>query len=99
MFQVVEEVQSSHQVENDLEQYRRLVELQKQMIKLARENEKAKRECAVLREKVAREVVARMARRKMSQRLKKKAKRILKQLPKFVMPQLSSATMKEASPC
>jgi hypothetical protein len=99
MFRGVEAVQSSQQVAGDLEQYRRLIALQKQMIKLARENEKAKRECAVLREKVAREVAARLARRKLSRRLKQKVKKILKQFPKMMMPQVGSATMKEPSPC
>jgi hypothetical protein len=37
---------------DDLEKYRRLVELQKQMIDLARRYEQTKRECDALREKM-----------------------------------------------
>ena len=42
----------------DLEPYYRLVELQKQMIDLIQKNAHAKRECAALREQLAREVEA-----------------------------------------
>ena len=43
---------------DDLEPYRRLVELQRQMTKLAQRHEVSRRELEVLRERVAREVVA-----------------------------------------
>lgn len=42
----------------DLESYRRLIELQKQMIELSQQHERARREYAALQVAVAREVVA-----------------------------------------
>ena len=42
----------------NLEPYRRLVELSKQMIELAQQCEQARRECEVLREQLAREITA-----------------------------------------
>ena len=42
-----------------LESYRRLIELQKQMIELSQQHERSRRECEVLRDVVAREVAAR----------------------------------------
>jgi hypothetical protein len=55
---MIKEVQADAQPINGLESYHRLVELQKQMIQLAQQNERAKRECAELRELVATEVLA-----------------------------------------
>lgn len=42
-----------------LESYRRLIELQKQMIELSQQHEQSRRECEALREVVAREVAER----------------------------------------
>ena len=42
-----------------LESYRRLIELQKQMIELSQYHEQSRRECDALRDVVAREVAAR----------------------------------------
>ena len=42
----------------NLEPYRRLVELSKEMIELAHQCEQARRECEILREQVAREITA-----------------------------------------
>lgn len=42
-----------------IESYRRLIELQKQMIVLSQQHERARRECEALRDTVAREVAAR----------------------------------------
>lgn len=47
-----------------LESYRRLIELQKQMIELSERHEQAKRERDALREKVAREVADHLIARK-----------------------------------
>jgi hypothetical protein len=99
MYRGVEDVQSSRQATGDLEQYRRLIELQKQMIKLSKQNEKAKRDCAVLREKVVREVAARLSRRSLSQRLRQKARKVLKRLPQLVTSQMNSVARKEPSLC
>lgn len=43
---------------DDLEPYRRLVELQRQMTRLAQRHKASRREVEVLRERVAREVIA-----------------------------------------
>lgn len=45
-----------NRVGNNLEAYRRLVELQKQMIELAQRHEQARRECEALRAQIADEV-------------------------------------------
>lgn len=99
MYRGVEDVDSSRQAAGDLDQYRRLIELQKQMIKLARQNEKAKLHCAALREKVAREVAARLNRKSLSQRLRQKAKKVLKRLPQLVTTQTNPVARKEPSLC
>ncbi len=49
MFQGEKEVTTAKTVDDDLEPYRRLIELQKQMIELVQQHEKTERECAVLR--------------------------------------------------
>ena len=49
MLQDEEETQTARPVADDLEPYRRLIELQKQMIGLVQQHEKTKRECAALR--------------------------------------------------
>jgi hypothetical protein len=46
-------------VATDLESYRRLIELQKQMIELSQHHERSRRECDALRDVVAREVAER----------------------------------------
>jgi len=43
-------------VAEDLEPYRRLIDLQKQMIELVRQHERTKQECAVLRERLLEEM-------------------------------------------
>jgi hypothetical protein len=50
--------QTSHQVANDLEPYLRLIEIQKQLIEMARRHEQTRRECEALRAQVAREAIA-----------------------------------------
>ena len=47
----------------DLEPYRRLIELQKQMIELAQQHERTKRECTALREQLLEEMTAAAASR------------------------------------
>lgn len=47
-----------------LESYRRLIELQKQMIELSQHHERSRRECEALREVVAKEVVDHLRTRK-----------------------------------
>jgi seryl-tRNA synthetase len=65
-----------------LESYRRLIELQKQMIELSREHEETKRECAALREQVARAITKRSrSRGRLQHRVQQTAGRLLKRLP------------------
>lgn len=67
---------------NSLESYRHLIELQKQMIELSREHEETKRECAALREQVAREATRRSRdRKKLQYRIQQSAGKLLKRLP------------------
>ncbi len=51
-----EEIQTTKLVADDLEPYRRLIELQKQMIGLVQQHEKTKRECAALRAQLLKEM-------------------------------------------
>ena len=50
------ENQFAERVADDLEPYRRLIELQKQMIELVRQHEKTKQECTVLRDRLLEEM-------------------------------------------
>ncbi len=61
-----------------LESYRRLIELQKQMIELSQQHEQSKRERDALREEVARVVAGQVrARRSVRHRLRRSAHRLL----------------------
>jgi len=65
----------------DLEPYRRLVDLQKQMIELARQHEHAKRRRDALHEQMAREAADRQHdRRSLRHRLQRSAARLLKRV-------------------
>ena len=59
MFRVGQSTQKLKPVGDDLLPYRRLVELQKQMIEMANQHEHAKRACHGLRARMALEIVAR----------------------------------------
>jgi len=73
-------------VEDDLEPYRRLVELQKQMIEVAQQHEQTKRRRDVLRELMVRETAGRRPdRRGLRHRLQQSAVNILKRVPGFVI--------------
>jgi hypothetical protein len=50
------EIQFAKPVADDLEPYRRLIELQKQMIELVRQHERTKRDCTALRERLLEEM-------------------------------------------
>src|SRR5688500_7787526 len=64
MHRAGEEKQRGGKVAEDLEPYRRLIGLQKQMIALSHQHERAKRERDTLREEVAREVADHLRTRK-----------------------------------
>jgi hypothetical protein len=59
MFQVGHMTQRTKAVGDELLPYRRLVELQKQMIEMAHQHEKSKRACHGLREQMALSFIAR----------------------------------------
>ncbi len=66
---------------DDLLPYRRLVELQKQMIEMAHQHEQARRACDALREQVAFEIIARQrARRSPLHRFQQSTLRLCKRL-------------------
>jgi hypothetical protein len=71
-------------VTDDLEPYRRLVELQKQMIELAQQHEQSKRRRDALHEQMVREVVNRRLRRRgWRHRLHQSAAKLLQRVPGF----------------
>jgi len=70
---------------DDLEPYRQLIEIQKQLAKLAKQHEKTRRECDVLREQVARELAESMHwKPNLRHRLRARAVRFLKRFPRAV---------------
>jgi len=74
-----DELQTGPKVMEDLEPYRRLIELQRQMIELSQQHEQAKRERDALRETVAREMADHWrARRSLRHRWQQKTIRFLK---------------------
>jgi len=69
---------------DSLAAYRRLIELQRQMIELGQQHEQSKRECATLREHVTRAATARRHEGKsLSHRLRESATRLLRRMPGF----------------
>jgi hypothetical protein len=60
MSRVSKKTQAGARVKDDLEPYRRLVDLQKQMIELAQQHEQSRRECEALRVQMAKEIAARL---------------------------------------
>ena len=67
---------------NGLESYRRLVELQKQMIELSQQHEQARREFDALREVVAQEVMEQSrSRQSVGTRLRATAIKLLRRSP------------------
>ncbi len=56
MFLEEEKMEAATPVAEDLEPYRRLIDLQKQMIELVRQHERTKQECTDLRERLLEEM-------------------------------------------
>ena len=78
-------------VATGLESYRRLIELQKQMIELSRHHERSRRECDALRDVVAREVKEQFrGRRSVGKRISIAAMNLLKRSPLAMARQLFS---------
>jgi len=89
-------------VADDLEPYRRLVELQKQMIELAQQHVQSKRRCDALREQMVREVTdQRPVRRGLRHRLQQSAAKLLKRVPGFAAgkPKFGAFNHKQPSSC
>jgi hypothetical protein len=89
-------------VADDLEPYRRLVELQKQMIELAQQHEQSKRRRDALREQMLREVTDRRpVRRGLRHRLQQSAAKLLKRVPGLAAekPDLGAFNDKQPSSC
>jgi hypothetical protein len=87
---------------DDLAPYRRLVELQKQMIELAEQHEQSKRRRDALRELMAREVIDRQpVRRGLRHRLQRSAAKLLKRVPGFAAgkPNFGALNPKQPSSC
>jgi len=76
---------------NGLESYRRLIELQKQMIELSQHHERSRRECDALRDMVAREAAEQVrGRQSTSARLRASAVKLFKRSPLVLARQLFS---------
>ncbi len=84
MFQGRNENPGMKKVADDLAPYRRLVELQKQMIELAQQHEQSKRRRDALRDQMVREVVNRRPlRRGWQHQLQQSAAKLLQCVPGF----------------
>ena len=57
MFQEEVKIEAAKPVADNLEPYRRLIDLQKQMIELVHQHERTKQECAALRERLLEEII------------------------------------------
>jgi hypothetical protein len=89
-------------VGDDLAPYRRLVELQKQMIELAQQHEQSKRRRDALRDQMVREVTDRQpVRRGLRHRLQQSGAKLLKRVPGFAAgkPNLDALNHKQPSSC
>jgi len=89
-------------VVEDLEPYRRLVELQKQMIELAEQHEQTKRKRDALREQMAHTVPGRTpGRHGLRHRLQRSAVKFLKHVPGFANAKtgLDPASTKQPLSC
>jgi len=76
---------------NGLESYRRLIELQKQMIELSQHHERSRRECEALRNVVTREAEAQSRRRRSSgARFMASAARLFRRFPLSLTKQFFS---------
>jgi hypothetical protein len=82
------DVQMRNRVGNNLEPYRRLVELQKQMIELSQQHEQSRRECEALRTQIANEVT-----------LSSRDKRLLNHQLRVAVSRLNWFNRKESLPC
>ena len=86
-------------VAKDLEPYRRLVELQKQMIELSQQHDHTKRRRDALREQMTREAVARQpVRRSLRHHLQRSAAGLLKRVSGFTVRKAGPASFNHKQP-
>jgi regulator of replication initiation timing len=92
------DIQASMTFADNLEPYQRLVELQKQMIQLAQQNERARQECAELRERLAGEIIRRTG---TPAKLRQKVNQVFSRTTgkTAAKSQLVSLGFKQPSPC
>jgi len=84
-----EKTQTPKQAGDDLESYRRLIEIQKQLVKMQKQHEKTKRECDDLREQAARELFESLRLKgTFRHRIRRKIFKVLKRLPRLTAPEL-----------
>jgi len=90
---------TAEQVPVDLEPYRRLIEIQKQLVRMAEQHEQSRRECDVLRQQVAREMEAlRHVKSGMRHRLRQSASRVFKRFSSLSRIEASYRTLKSKLP-
>jgi len=90
MFRGRNENPGMKKVADDLAPYRRLVELQKQMIELAQQHEQSKRRRDAVHEQMVREITGRRTvRRGLRHRLQQSAAKLLKRVPGFPVGKLN----------
>jgi hypothetical protein len=83
---------------DDLEPYRRLIEIQKQLVKMAKQNEQTRRECDALREQAARDLFESLRwKGTFRARLRRKAFRLLKRLPRMTPAEIFRVLNKPAA--
>jgi uncharacterized protein YigA (DUF484 family) len=97
MARVISEIETGEAGAHELEPYRRLIELQKEIIRLAQQNERARQKCVALRNHMATagsgQVVAQRT-------LRQKMNKAFGQLPAFpAKSQLAALIIKEQATC
>lgn len=86
-----EKLEQAKPVATGLESYRRLIELQKQMIELSQHHERSRRECEALRNEVARGAAEQVrGRQSAAVRLRAATAKLFKRLPLALARQLFS---------
>jgi hypothetical protein len=78
---------------DELEPYRRLIRVQKQLAEMAKQNEQTKRECDALREQVEREGESLRSGAGLRHRLRRSAVKLLKRLPRILANESSTRTL------
>jgi len=96
-----EKIQIRKPAGDDLEPYRRLLEIQKQLVRMSQEHEQTKRECQALRQRAAREwFEAERRKGTLRHRVRRSAFKLLKRLPRLTAAELfRMANNKQTSSC